>query len=106
MKVKLGGLAILLSLCLLYAQGKWQSIGPEDRTIQELFLTSKSVLLAATSERVFYKIGNSWNSLSDFRLPVKDFLELEDETIVIAAGNGTYSDGVYTAKYSPTSDPP
>ena len=106
MKVKLVGLIILLSFCLLHARGKWQSIGPEDRTIQKVFLTSKSILLAATNERVFYKIGNSWGYLGEFKLPVKDFLELEDETIVIAAGNGTNSDGVYAAKYSPTSDPP
>lgn len=106
MKVKRVGLAILLSLHLLYGQGKWQSIGPENRTIQTVFLTSKSLLLAATSERVFYKIGNSWDYIGDFSLSVKGIVERNDETLVIAAGSGTNSDGVYAAKYSPTSDPP
>lgn len=107
MKIVFFSLVVLCIFCLSSGRGRWVSIGPNERTVHKIFLTSKSVLLAATNEGFYYRVGDEWELINAVKLKINDILELSEGTVVTAAGGGgSNSDGVYIGKYSPTADPP
>ncbi len=75
----------------------WQHFGPKGNKVC-LFRSSQSIYGVIITDSGFYFTPDTWMPVwefHEFSLPIMDVALLDDEHILIVAGFGTYSDGIY-----------
>jgi len=90
-------IAFLLLIPFFCNAQDWSLIGPDTANVNEFFvsfLSGKEVICSNSGIYIWNDTGTGWD-LCTYGLPVKDADDLNDSTLLIAMGNGSYSDGIY-----------
>ncbi len=95
-------LGLVLSVCVVFAQGQWELAGFSGRDVECMAQhpQNTSIVLAATSDSLFQSTdgGYSWSLLTDFYgLPINCLMydPIYYDTVYALLGDGTFSDGIY-----------
>lgn len=90
-------IALIFSLFMpiLLISQEWEPIGPDTLTVNKYFVdTATGWQFLCCDEGLVYSQGDTWDVVN-CNLPVLDAASLNENSILVLMGNGSYSDGVY-----------
>ena len=75
----------------------WRSYGPEGVKVNNLCFFEWSGYYLVCSDTGMYLSANFWNPTWEyFNFPAKDAVSLNNDTLLVIANEGSYSDGIYS----------
>lgn len=87
---------LLFSVTAVRAQSSWKPAGLETHVINCLITDSSGRLCAGTDQGLFIRDGASWLAVSGATtLPINGIVQAGPTTLIVSAGNGSRSDGLY-----------
>ena len=90
-------ITLIFSLPIFSQTGDWTSIGPTDVKVNDYanLYDSQYFEVLCTDNGVVLVDGTSWHEFTYSGMPCNESVQLDSNNILIAMGNGTFSDGIY-----------
>jgi len=94
---KLFILMIIFSLPIISLLGDWTSIGPSNLRVNDYAILNDSPYfeVLCTENGIILVDGTTWYEFTYGGMPCWEAVQLDSNNILIAMGNGTFSDGIY-----------